>query len=195
MTQTAKNFLNQLGNRPATPINGNSVLAKYKSEQNKLPNNSGRITNTSTGAVLEKINSKPKPMAKRRKKSVQDPMLQLEKMVNYHNDIIEFEELPDRTIPYVEYFDRNSPSFIENNESLGEEIKYVQNRLYKVLGDPKYVPDHEDMETMDDDTFMKFIDTGVVNKNSSGNNDEILDTDALTDDQFEEMMMHLDTNR
>ncbi len=134
--------------------------------------------------VAPKVVSKPKQ--KRRRKPVQDPLLQLDKLVQEHNDYIYGNDLDDRTIPYVEYFNKNSPSFLDGNESIGEELKYVQNRLWKLQGDGRYVPDYEDTETMSDQEFSDYMDK--LGMATQEDNLSVPAIDDLSDQDFEHLL-------
>ncbi len=170
-------------------INGNNVLNKMRAEQSKLPKNGGSITNRSTGEKVIASGAKPKvlkPRKARKRKPVQDPLLQLDKLVQEHNDYIYGNDLDDRTIPYVEYFNKNSPSFLDGNERIGEEMKYVQNRLWKLQNDGRYVPDYEDTEVMNDQEFSDYMDK--LGMTTQEDNLSVPAIDDLSDQDFEQLL-------
>ncbi len=191
---TLNTFLNLQKKVPEAPlrgvINGNDVLARLRAEQSKLPKNYGKITNRNTGEVVEKIGNAPviaKPRKPRKRKPVQDPLLQLDKLVQEHNDIIYGNDLDDRPIPYVDYFNKNSPQYLNGNESINEEKKYVQNRLWKLQGDDRYVPSYEDTEVMDDEEFTKYMDSLALSTNKD-DSQSVPKIDNLNDEDFEQLL-------
>ena len=78
-------------------------------------------------------------------------------LVDKHNDYINANDLEDQTINYEDYFNKNKPEFIEGKQDIGEEINYIQNQLWKIQKDKRYVPDYEDMKLMGDDEFNNLL--------------------------------------
>ncbi len=157
---------------------------KNLSKQNRSVSASNEHSNTGSGQP-----NQPKPRKKKTRKPY-SPMSQLTKLVNELNAHIDLNDRSnDQKINVDDYSDQNSPHYIDKNDtdSIKEEQSYLQNRIYKLSGDKRYVPDYEDAKQMNDTEFMEFIgDIGMEkDENGTGKVYEIHDkTDDLTDDEF-----------
>ncbi len=151
-------------------------------QNNQFLDRKNQINEIAEQRIAAKKSKTPK------QKKVKAPTMDdLATMVQGHNDIIYGNDLNDQTINYADYFDRNDPSYLEGNESLGEELMYVQNRIWKLQDDKRYVPDHSDTETMTDQEFNDFI--GLAEKRD-GNTSKVKRNklDRMSDKKFSELL-------
>ncbi len=138
-----------------------SRFADNNSRENMFLNRQKQVREIAENRIAAKKSKTPK-----QKKKVKVPTMDdLQNLVQNHNDYVYAFDLPDSTIDYSDYFNKDDPSYLDNNESLGEEMKYVQNRIYKLQGDKRYLADYEDTETMNDQEFSDFL--GVAEKKDS----------------------------
>jgi len=79
-------------------------------------------------------------------------------MVQRYNDYISTNDLNEERIEYADYFNRDSPNHLDQNDPQGidAEGQYLQNQLYRLKGDKRYVPTDEDISEMSDEDFIKF---------------------------------------
>ena len=148
-------------------IDGNAILAAMQAQRERLLQNYGRIANRSTGQVVEKIGNtpitqNPQRLAKvdkgQRVGSLPSPSDALHQMVQRYNDYISTNDLNEERIEYADYFNRDSPNHLDQNDPQGidAEGQYLQNQLYRLKGDKRYVPTDEDISEMSDEDFIKF---------------------------------------
>jgi len=116
---------------------------------------------------------KSKPLQKIQNDKVREPMMnpmdKLTSLVQGYNDYISGFDLPDQRINMENYFNKNDPAYIDQSQmeenlaqSIAEENKYVQNRLWKLQKDDRYIPDYEDMDAMDDIEYETYM-NNVIN--------------------------------
>ena len=133
-----------------------SRFADNNSRENMFLDRKNQIREIAENRIAAKKSKTPK------QKKVKAPTMDdLATMVQNHNDYVYAFDLPDPTINYEDYFNKDDPSFIDSKEGLGEEMKYVQNRIYKLQGDKRYVPDYEDVRELNDSDYEKYM-TGLI---------------------------------
>ena len=82
-----------------------------------------------------------------KKKSAKvDPIDKLIGMIDQYNSHIITNDLNDEKINIESLFDKNSPSYLEGKQDINEDTNYIQNQLYKLQKDKRYVPDYEDLD-------------------------------------------------
>lgn len=141
-------------------INGNDVLSAFHRQQQQLPPNYGMIRDLNGGSVLQKIGSSPikESRVEPPGRVAVDPMDGLSAMVKQYNDYISANDLNDQRIEYADYFNRDSPSYIDQTDPQGidSEGQYLQNQLYRLQKDKRYIPDYEDVMEMSDEEFNRY---------------------------------------
>ncbi len=125
----------------------------------------------------------------RKTKKKNNSMAQITKLVNKHNALIDLNNQKGQKYDIDDYGDKNSPQFLDPSDTFGisEEEQYLKNRIYKLNGDERYVPDHEELKKMNDEEYMEFIgDIGMAkDENSTDRVYRASDqTDNLSDEQF-----------
>ncbi len=143
-------------------IDGNAALQSYKNRVNSIPTGSGYIRNIDTGQRVGVNDSKPYNDTKRTKvpKAPNDPFQTLYELSKRYNDFIVENNLNEHKVNYDDFFDRNSPSYIDptNRQDVDETEQYILNQLYRMQKDDRYVPDYEDYQEMTDEEFKAYED-------------------------------------
>ncbi len=170
-------------NMPSQTANILSRFADNNSRENMFLDRQNQIREIAENRISAK-----KPKRSPKEKKVKAPTIDdLATIVQGHNDIIYGNDLPDQTINYANYFDQNDPSYLDSKEGLGEELKYVQNRIWKLQGDKRYVADYEDTETMTDQEFNDFI--GLAEKRDGNTSKQKPNKlDRMSDKKFSELL-------
>ncbi len=146
-------------------IDGNAILAMMQAQRERLPGHYGRITNRSTGQVVEKLGNAPivenqtmVVKAPGTAKTGSSPRDELYRQVKRYNDFIASNDLNDSRINLEDYFNTDSPNYLDPTDPQGidAEGQYLQNQLYRLQKDDRYVPDYEDAMEMSDEEFIKF---------------------------------------
>ncbi len=165
----------------------NNTVERISKDRLSQQNNQFLDRKNQIREIAENRIAAKKPKSTPKQKKVKAPTMDdLQNLVMGHNDIIYGNDLPDQTINYANYFDQNDPSYLEGNESLGEELNYVQNRIWKLQGDKRYVPDYEDTETMNDQEFNDFI--GLAEKKSNTTKQKPNKLDKMSDKNFTKIL-------
>ncbi len=75
-----------------------------------------------------------------------------------YNDFISANDLNDSRINLEDYFNPDSPNHLDPTDPQGidAEGKYIQNQLYRLQKDQRYVPTYDDAMEMSDEDFLKF---------------------------------------
>ena len=145
-------------------IDGNAILASMQAQRAALPQNYGQIINRDTNQSMEKIGSAPMVENPPRSAKVQkagskaSPRDELYRQVKRYNDFISSNDLNDSRINLEDYFNQDSPNYLDPTDPQGidAEGQYIQNQLYRLQKDQRYVPDYEDAMEMSDEDFLKF---------------------------------------
>ena len=149
-------------------IDGNAIIKNLKQQNIDQPKNYGRIKNLNTGQVVEKIGSKPitssQPNQSKSKQVSPDlgsrlsPLDSVFALAKQYNDFIAANDLNDSRINLDDYFNQDSPNYLDQTDPQGidAEGQYIQNQLYRLKGDKRYVPDYEDVMSMPDEEFVKY---------------------------------------
>ncbi len=160
-------------------------MAKDVANQKRLERSANKAKQSKFSNAVDNAKGKATVKAVARKNVRKNSFAPLTKLVNEHNAYIDLNDLNDPKIDVNDYYDKNSPSYLEKNDTMGigEERDYLQNQMFRMQGDKRYVPDYEEMKKMSDDQYMKFIDDiGMVEGNGSDEN--VSDFDKMSDDQF-----------
>ena len=140
-------------------LNGNAILQAFRQQQRQLPPHYGYIRNIDTGETVEKIGDKPivesKATLKKEKRSPRDVISSL---VKQYNDLLIQNDVKDDPIRFEDYDNNDSAYYLDwnDNTQVDSEKEYLQNQIWKLQGDKRYVPDYEDVMSMPDDKFEAY---------------------------------------
>ncbi len=135
-------------------IDGNKALQDYKDLVDSIPPGSGYIRDYDTGEFAGVRNSVPIAGTNDNNATVDRyaPVSSHQALldtVDRYNSYIDANDLNEEKINFQDYFDENSPLSLQDGQDVDAEGQYLQNQLFRMQKDQRYVPDYEDIDGFD----------------------------------------------